>query len=284
MVLLGAHTSIAGSVSNALIQGKILGCETVQIFTKNQRQWAAKPYGDDALSMWKKTLKETGIDRPVAHCGYLVNMASPDKTLRSRSLTAFVDEIQRSDQLGLYGLVFHPGAHTGAGEEIGLTNVVESVNEALASTRGGKTLILFENAAGQGSTVARTFENLASMIDRVTDKKRVGVCFDTCHAFGAGYDLRTKEAYEKTMEGFESALGLKWIKAFHLNDSKGEFDGRLDRHEHIGEGSIGKEGFRALVNDPRFKDAPANIETDPEKGDDMPGFRKDLTLLRSLRK
>ncbi|MBI4392666.1 MAG: deoxyribonuclease IV [Euryarchaeota archaeon] len=284
MVLLGAHTSIAGGVATALVKAKELDCESVQIFTKNQRQWEARPYEPEDIALWRKLLKETGIKRPVAHAGYLINMASPDTGLRAKSVAAFIDEIRRSELLGLHGLIFHPGSHTGAGEEVGFENVSVSVNEALAATKGGKTIVLLENAAGQGTNVGRRFEDLATMIDKIHDKKRVGVCFDTCHAFAAGYDLRTETAYEKTMGSFDALLGTKLIQAFHLNDSKGPFDGRLDRHEHIGEGGIGKEGFRTLLNDARFKDTPGNIETDPEEDERMPGFRRDLAALRALRR
>ena len=280
--LLGAHMSIAGGVDQALLEGKRAGCDVIQIFTKSSRQWAAKPYSREEIQGFLDNQKETGIAIVIAHDSYLLNLGSPDGDLRKRSVRAFIDEMERCETLSIPYLVAHPGAHVGSGEEEGIKTIARSLDEIQAACAGYRTRIALEITAGQGSNLGYRFEQIHNMIDSAQEGDRLRVCFDTEHAFAAGYDLRTKEGYERTFGEFDETIGLKLLAAFHLNDSKKEFHSRVDRHEHIGKGHIGVEAFRLLMNDRRFWGLPMCLET--PKGPDLKEDRENLALLRSLLK
>ncbi len=288
MPFLGAHMSIASGIELAPVRGGSIGCEIIQIFTKSSNQWAAKILADKEIDLFKKNMKEHKIRTAFAHDSYLINLGSPDKTLHKRSLAAFIHELERAERLGLMALVFHPGSHTTEdhpggnekAEDDALKRISDAVNEAHQKTSGYRTLTCFENAAGQGTNVGYRFEHLARLIELVEDKKRIGVCFDTQHAFAAGYDLRTEESYQKVFEEFDKIVGIGWLKAFHLNDSKKGLGSRVDRHEHIGKGEIGLTAFRCLMNDPRFQNLPMSLET--PKGPDLKEDVENLSTLRGL--
>jgi deoxyribonuclease IV len=278
--LLGAHMSIAGGVGNAFLEGKKVDCDAIQIFTKSSRQWAAKPYTKEEIAQFHGNRKETGIASVVAHDSYLLNLGSPDPALRQRSVAAFIDEFERCEVLGVTNLIAHPGAHVGAGEAEGIKTIARSLDEVHKACPGYRAKITLEITAGQGSHLGYRFEQIANMIDATHESDRLRVCFDTEHAFAAGYDIRTKEGYERTFSEFDEAIGIDLLAAFHLNDSKKEFHSRVDRHEHIGKGFIGVEAFRLLMNDKRFWGLPMCLET--PKGPDLKEDRENLTLLRSL--
>lgn len=272
--------SIAGGVAKSLIRGKAIGCETIQIFTKNSNQWRAKPLTPEEIKEFQHKRQETGIDPVLAHTSYLINLASPDDDLWEKSLEAFQEELERCIALGIPYLIFHPGAHSGAGEDVGLNRVAHALNEAFKRLEDTSVMVLIETTAGQGTGLGYRFEHLAKIIDESFFPERLGVCFDTCHAFAAGYDIRTPEALEGTLEEFDKAIGMELLKAIHLNDSKGDLGSRIDRHEHIGRGKIGLEGFRSLLNHPQLRPLPMVLET--PKGRDMREDIENLTVLRSL--
>lgn len=278
--LLGAHMSIAGGVGNAFLQGKKVACDAIQIFTKSSRQWASKPYSKEEIEQFHLNRKETGIGAVVAHDSYLLNMGSPDAALRTRSVAAFIDELERCEMLGVTNLIAHPGAHVGAGELDGIKTIAESLDEVHRACPGYGVKVTLEITAGQGSNLGYRFEQIGNIIDATKESDRLRVCFDTEHAFAAGYDIRTRDGYERTFGEFDQAIGIELLAAFHLNDSKKEFNSRVDRHEHIGKGFIGVEAFRMLVNDPRFWGLPMCLET--PKGPDLKEDRENLELLRSL--
>ncbi|MGH7812016.1 MAG: deoxyribonuclease IV [Candidatus Binatia bacterium] len=280
--LLGAHMSIAGGVGNALIDGKKVDCDAIQIFTKSSRQWAAKPYSKEEIAQFHANRKETGITSIVAHDSYLLNLGSPDAGLRKRSIAAFIDEMERCEVLGVSNLIAHPGAHVGAGELAGIKTIAKSLDEVHKACPGFKAKVTLEITAGQGSNLGYRFEQIGDIIDATKESDRLRVCFDTEHAFAAGYDIRTKEGYERTFSEFDEAIGLDRLAAFHLNDSKKEFHSRVDRHEHIGKGFIGVATFRMLMNDKRFWGLPMCLET--PKGPDLKEDRENLALLRKLLK
>jgi deoxyribonuclease-4 len=272
--------SIAGGVGNALLDGKKVDCEAIQIFTKSSRQWAAKPYTQEEIEQYRVNQKETGIATVIAHDSYLLNLGSPDAALRKRSIAAFIDELERCETLGVTNLVAHPGAHVGAGEAAGIKLIAQSLDDVHKACPGYTARVTLEITAGQGSNLGYCFEQIGDMIDATKESDRIRVCFDTEHAFAAGYDIRTKEGYERTFTEFDDAIGIDRLAAFHLNDSKKEFHSRVDRHEHIGKGFIGVEAFRLLMNDQRFWGLPMCLET--PKGPDLKEDRENLTLLRSL--
>ena len=278
--LLGAHMSIAGGVGNAFIEGKKVDCDAIQIFTKSSRQWASKPYSKEEIELFHINRKTTGIGTVVAHDSYLLNLGSPDMVLRTRSVGAFIDELERCEVLGVSNLIAHPGSHVGAGELDGIKMIAKSLDEVHKACPGYRAKITLEITAGQGSNLGYRFEQIANMIDATKDSDRLRVCFDTEHAFAAGYDLRTRDGYERTFSEFDRVIGIKLLAAFHLNDSKKEFNSRVDRHEHIGKGFIGVEAFRLLMNDRRFWGLPMCLET--PKGPDLKEDRDNLDLLRSL--
>ena len=280
MMMLGAHMSIAGGVYNAPVRGQEVGCEAIQIFTKSSNQWKAKILTDEDVDKFKAAVDETGIWPVVAHDSYLINLASPDPALYEKSIEAFAVEMERAERLGLPSLIFHPGSHVGSGEEAGLEKIARAVDELHRRTPGYALKLLLETTAGQGTNLGCRFEHLARIIDAVEEPERLGVCFDTCHTFAAGYDISTKSGYEKVFRELDKLIGVKRIGAFHLNDSKKGLGGRLDRHAHIGEGELGLTAFRCLLNDRRFKKIPKILET--PKGKDMAEDKVNLGVLRGL--
>lgn len=277
-LLLGAHVSIAGGVFNAIANGEALGANAIQIFSKNQTRWVAKPLSDEDADKFKKAWEDSSICEVVVHDSYLINLGSPDVALLNKSRDAFLDEIERAEKLGIRYLVFHPGSHLKAGEEIGLQTIAESLNRMIAATPGYGVRLLLETTAGQGTNLGYQFEQLATVLEKVEIRERMGVCLDTAHIFAAGYDLRTPEAYEKTLSEFDAILGLENLFCFHFNDSKKDLGSRVDRHDHIGEGLLGIEPFRMIINDPRFTQIPKLLET-PGTPED---FKRNLDLLKSL--
>jgi deoxyribonuclease-4 len=253
----------------------------VQLFTKNNNQWRAKEISDDDVARFREALKTLGIAHPLAHDSYLINLASPDKTLWKKSVDAFVVEMLRADRLGIPYVVTHPGAFTTSSEEAGIAAIARALDEVHAQTRGIKSKCLLENTAGQGSCLGWRFEHLAAVIDAVRDPDRLGVCIDTCHTFAAGYPLGTEKDYKATMQALDKTVGLKLVRAFHLNDSLKPLGARVDRHAHIGRGEMGQEPFRFLINDRRFQKVPMYLETPKgeEKGKDL-----DTINLATLRK
>lgn len=278
--LLGAHMSIAGGVGNAFLEGKKVDCDAIQIFTKSSRQWAAKPYSKEEIELFHINRKETGIATVIAHDSYLLNLGSPDAALRQRSVSGFIDELERCEILGVTNLIAHPGAHLGAGELEGIKTIANSLDDVHKACPGYCAKVTLEITAGQGSNLGYRFEQIANIIDATREGDRLRVCFDTEHAFAAGYDLRTAEGYERTFAEFDKFIGIGRLAAFHLNDSKKEFNSRVDRHEHIGKGFLGIEAFRLLINDQRFWGLPMCLET--PKGPDLKEDRENLALLRSL--
>jgi deoxyribonuclease-4 len=280
--LLGAHMSIAGGVGQALVRGTEAGCECVQIFTKSSRQWAAKPYPREEIAGFRKAQGESAIKVVVAHDSYLVNLGATDSALRKKSIAGVIDELERCEQLGIPLLIAHPGAHVGAGEEAGIRNIAHAIDEAHTSCPGYHVKLALEITAGQGSNLGYKFEQMGQIIDTVADNGRLRLCFDTEHAFAAGYDLRDDEGYERTFAALDEHIGLELLAAFHINDSMKPLNSRVDRHEHIGRGHLGLEPFRRLVNDPRFVGIPMCLETEP--GPEMRDIIEDLKQLHLLLK
>jgi deoxyribonuclease-4 len=278
--LLGAHQSIAGGVEKSLVRGQEVGCETIQIFVKTPNRWVSKALAEENVVAFKEAVAETGIWPVFAHSLYLINLATPDDTLWQKSLDALTDDLERCELLGLPGLVIHPGSHMGSGEEAGIARISSALDEVHARLPGYNVQVWLETTAGQGAYLGYTFAQLRAMIDGVKDPARLGACFDTAHAFAAGYELRTREGYDATWAEFDEMLGFDRLKAIHLNDSKKELGSRVDRHEHIGKGLLGLEPFRLLLNDPRFYGLPMTLET--EKGPDLAEDKENLAVLRSL--
>ncbi|MDB5334802.1 MAG: Endonuclease [Planctomycetaceae bacterium] len=279
MQILGAHMSIAGGYYKAVEAAASFGMSTCQLFTKNNNQWNAKPLSTQDLEDFKVCLKQTGITHPVAHDSYLINLASPNDELWKKSIEAFKHELERAEALGLIGVVMHPGAYVSSTPEAGLQRIVEALDDIHAATAGYQTLTLLETTAGQGSTLGAKFEELAWIIDHAATPERLGVCVDTCHIFSAGYPLIAAAEYAATFAEFDRLIGVSRIKAFHLNDSLKPFASRVDRHAHIGRGSLGLEPFRHLLNDPRFAKVPMYLET--AKGEED-GEQLDAINLRTL--
>ena len=262
----GSHMSISGGLYKAFAQGEAAGCDTIQIFSKNQQQWKAKPLLDGEVAQFKAEQARTGYGPLVVHDSYLINLASPNDELWEKSIAAFGEELERCNLLGIPYLVTHPGAHVGSGEEPGLLREVQALNRLLDAGIGGETLVLLETTAGQGTTLGAKFEHLAKLLELVTHNERIGVCVDTCHILAAGYEYRTPEGYETTFAEFDRLVGLDRIKCFHLNDSQKDLGSRVDRHAHIGAGFVGLDAFRMIVNDPRFADLPGILETPKTEG------------------
>jgi deoxyribonuclease-4 len=280
--LLGAHMSIAGGLHRALLRGRAASCSVVQIFLKNQLQWTAKPYTIDEIRSFKAAWSASGIRCVFAHATYLINLAAPEAAAWKRAVTAFHDELERAEALGLPFVIIHPGSHRGMGLETGIRRIATALDELMARTRGYHVMVLLENTAGGGATIGRSFEELADILGTVRSADRIGVCLDTCHLFAAGYDIRRREGYAATMAGCQRLVGLDRVRAFHLNDAKQPLGSGLDRHEKIGRGHLGRDAFRWLLNDRRFARVPMAIETpkEPEPYAD----REALALLRSLRR
>jgi deoxyribonuclease IV len=262
MKYIGAHVSAAGGVENAPLNARKIGATAFALFTKNQRQWTAKPLTDASITRFKENCADAGFtpDQILPHDSYLINLGHPESEGLEKSRTAFIDEMQRCEQLGLKYLNFHPGSHLKKiAEDACLERIAESINLALQQSSGVTAVI--ENTAGQGTNMGHRFEHLTAIIAGVEDQTRVGVCLDTCHTFSAGYDLVTPEGYEKTMELFDEAVGFDFLKGLHLNDGKKIMGSRVDRHASLGQGTLGIEAFRRIMNDPRFDNIPMILET-----------------------
>jgi len=258
----GAHVSASGGVFNAPQNAKNIGAKAFALFTKNQRQWKAKPLDQKTIDTFKQKLEEAEIlpKHVLPHDSYLINLGHPEEEKLQKSLDAFIDEVQRCEQLGLDRLNFHPGSHLKKlSEEQCLDRIAESMNKTLEVTRD--VTLVIENTAGQGTNLGYKFEHLAYLIDKSIDKSRVGVCIDTCHMFTAGYDIRTREAYDQTWKVFDEIVGFEYLKGMHINDSKPELGSRVDRHHSLGKGKIGLDAFRFIMNDPRMNDIPLVLET-----------------------
>ncbi len=259
-LLIGFHVSIKDSLSSAFDGATELGCTTFQIFTRNPRGWKFRPLDEEEVSSFLERRRQTSFKFVVAHMPYLPNLATPVKALMRKSRSSLGEEVKRCDSLGIDYLVAHIGSHMGKGTMVGVRNVAEACDEALEESTG-KTVLLLENMAGQKNCVGARFEELSLILDLVKKRKRVGVCLDTCHLLAAGFDMTSKEAVERTMSLFDELVGLKEIRVVHLNDSKGPLGGALDRHEHIGLGQIGREGFRAFLHHDSVTDLPLLMET-----------------------
>lgn len=258
----GAHVSASGGVFNAPLNAMAIGARAFALFTKNQKQWAAKPLDEETIALFKANLAKSGIlpKHILPHDSYLINLGHPEEDKRQKSLEAFIDEVQRCSQLGLDRLNFHPGSHLKQiSEEECIDRIAMSMNEAIRVTEG--VTLVIENTAGQGSNLGWRFEHLSAIIERIEDKSRVGVCIDTCHMFTAGYDIRTREAYDATWAEFDTIVGFKYLKGMHINDSKPDLGSHVDRHDSLGKGKIGLEAFGFIMNDPRMDDIPLVLET-----------------------
>jgi deoxyribonuclease IV len=272
--------SIAGGVSQSPGRGKQIGCECIQIFTRSSRQWAAKPCPAEEIQAFKQARNESGIHVVVAHDSYLINLGAPDQKLRQKSIDAFVDELNRCEALEVPYLISHPGAHMGAGEDTGIKTIAQSIDQAHQACSGYKVKIALEITAGQGSVLGSRFEQMARIFDAVNENDRLRLCFDTEHAFAAGYDLRIEEGYQQAFAELDRYIGLKRLVAFHINDSMKPLNSHVDRHEHIGKGHLGLDVFRRLVNDSRFVGIPMCLETEP--GPEMKDIAADLRQLQKL--
>lgn len=279
---LGSHMSSAGGVDKALLRGQKIGCQTIQLFTKKNNLWKAPQITEEERSLFFANIKQTGISPVVAHDGYLINLGTPHEENLKKSLEAFIDEIKRAETLNIPYLVMHPGSHLNSGEEAGLKRIAANLNTALKQTKDARVIILLETTAGQGTNLGYKFEHLAEMIALINNKKRIGVCLDTCHIFAAGYDIRDKQSYTDTIKKFDTVIGLDKLKVIHLNDAKKDLGSKVDRHEHIGKGAIGLGGFKLLLNDERLKEVPLILETPKDK--EMIEDIENLRVLKSLLK
>jgi len=277
---LGAHMSIAGGVENAVLRGHDVGCEAIAMFTKNNNQWKAKKLTQEDADKFNAALIETGIKPVVAHTSYLINIASPAAPLWKKSIAALEDELMRCEMLGIPYLVLHPGSHMKKGIDYGIQRGAEAFNRIHEKLPNLRVMTLLEHTAGQGTNLCCTFEEVAKLRELIVDKKRIGVCVDSCHLFAAGFDLRKPDLYADTFKKFDDCVGLEHIKAWHLNDSKTDLGSHVDRHEHIGKGKMGKPAFKNILNDPRWRDLPGVLETPKEE--DMKEDKMNLRMLRSL--
>ncbi|MEZ4531138.1 MAG: deoxyribonuclease IV [Thermomicrobiales bacterium] len=281
MLELGSHVSASGGVDKAIGRATALEMTSFQIFTKNANQWNAKPLDPVVIERIRDGIAANPqITTVVAHDSYLINLASPDDAAWEKSIAALQTELERCDQLGIPFLVSHPGAHMGTGVDAGTARVAHAINIIHERLPNGACSLAIETTAGQGSTLGRTFEEIAQIIDGVEDKQRISVCFDTCHVFAAGYDIRTEATYQTTMETFDEIIGLGRLQVLHLNDSAKEFGSYRDRHAHIGEGFIGRDAFQFLLRDDRLQGRPGILET--PKDDDVTEDLMNLTTLRGL--
>lgn len=280
ILLLGAHMSIAGGVHMAVDRATSIGCTALQVFTKNNNQWNGKPFTHNDIDQYKQKISAAGITPVLSHDSYLINLCGTNPDILEKSRAAFIDELERCEQLGIQLLNFHPGSHLGAGDEEGIKRICESLDIAHDRTNNFTVKSVLEATAGQGTNVGYKFEHLRAIIDGVQHPERMAVCIDTCHIFAAGYDIATEKGYEKTFKQFDEIVGLDRLVAFHVNDSKKGFGSRVDRHEHIGKGAIGITGFRLLINDKRFAHIPKILET--PKSDDLHEDVENINVLKSL--
>ena len=258
--------SVAGGLPRAVERAVAHRCQALQVFAKNASQWRGRVIPREEIREFRAKVRAAGIWPVVSHASYLINLATTNRALRRQSMLAMADEIDRAEALGLLGVVLHPGCYTAGNEADGLSLIADALLQLLRERRRGQTMILLEQTAGQGTALGATFEQLASIIARMQDHKRVGICLDTCHLIAAGYEIVTPEGYEATFKQFGRLIGFERLKAFHLNDSKRPLGSRVDRHEHIGDGHLGLEPFRRLVNDRRFRDLPMLLETPKGEG------------------
>jgi deoxyribonuclease-4 len=282
--------SVAGGVSKAVDRAQVHGCEALQIFCKNASQWRGKPLAPAEIRAFRTRIDDTGITPVVSHASYLINLATTFPLLREQSIAAFIDELDRADSLGLLGVVIHPGTCTAGSEEDALRLVADAIRLAFKAHPRRKTMVLLEHTAGQGRTVGHRFEHLAKILEHLNGSPRVGVCLDTCHLVASGYDIVEEAGYRDTFEAFDRLVGIERLKIFHANDSKKPCGSRVDRHEHIGQGCLGLEPFRRILNDLRFAGLPMLIETEKSKGCERAGTvvadpfdMKNLETLRRLR-
>lgn len=273
---LGAHVPTAGGLARAPQHGRELGAAAIQVFTRNQVQWQARPVAPEEAAAFRQALGGSGVEVVVAHGSYLVNLASPDPELLQKSRAAFRADLERCQALGIGQLIFHPGAHMGAGEEAGLQRLVESLDAIVDSLPGLSVQPTLEVTAGQGSCLGHSFDHLALVLARARCGPRLGVCLDTCHLLAAGYDIASEAGFERVLEELDQAFGLRRVTAFHLNDARQPLGSRLDRHAAIGEGHLGRAFFRRLVRDPRFFGLPMVLETPSG----LAGWKRELALLR----
>ena len=279
-LLLGAHQSIAGGTPRAVERGIEVGCRVLQIFVKNSNRWIGKPIDRPEARAFRSAARGAELARVIAHTSYLINLASPVAELRKRSIEALAEEIDRCHRLGIPDLVLHPGAHCGEGEAAGVARIASALDEVFARTAGARVRILLETAAGQGSCVGHRFEHLRDVLGAVRSRRRVAACLDTCHVHAAGYDVVTVEGWNETIASFDRTVGLSRLAAIHVNDSKKPRGSRVDRHEHIGRGTIGRRGFRNLMTDPRLAGVPKFLET--PKDDTLEHDKRNLAVLRRL--
>lgn len=281
--LFGAHMSIAGGLHLAFARAVEAGCDCMQVFVKNQRQWRAKPLDAQALAAWQAAREQTGISEIVAHDAYLINLAAPNDKIWQTSIDAFCDELTRCHQMGIDKLVTHPGSHNGSGESAGIKRVAQALDIIHERAELSDVTVLLEITAGQGTNLGYRFEHLADIIAGVKSRIPLAVCLDTCHMFAAGYDIGTDDGYDQTIAAIEKSVGIQAVRCIHSNDSKKPLGSRVDRHEHIGQGTIGVQAFRRFANDPRFAPVPMILETPKEQdahGQDMD--RVNLATLRNL--
>jgi deoxyribonuclease-4 len=290
MLRIGAHMSVAGGVANAVERALLHGCESLQIFSKNANRWIAPPLDAADVRRFRRRLDETGITPAVSHASYLINLASTNLSLRTQSMDALADELDRAHRLGLLGVVLHPGTCTAGSEDEALSLIAQAIRAVFARQRRRPTMILLEHTAGQGRTVGYRFDHLSTIIERLDGSPRLGVCLDTCHLVASGYDIASPAGYQSTFEDFDKLVGLTRLKVFHGNVSKRPCGARVDRHEHIGQGCLGLEPFRRLIHDPRFDGLPILIETEKSESLQKAGViaadpldMKNLETLRRLR-
>jgi deoxyribonuclease-4 len=274
---LGVHLSISGGMHHVFEKAHKLRIQSVQIFLKNSNRWIARPYSDDDIHMFKEAWARFPDIAVFAHTGYLINLAGEGDTYK-KSILALADELNRAAQLDIQFLVLHPGSHGGRGVDPGIDRIVDSLNQVISKNQ--KTMLLLETTAGQGSSIGHRFEHIGSIIDKVSCKSKLGVCLDTCHIFAAGYDISRKDSFRSMLKDFDRWIGLDRLRLIHMNDSKRDCGSRVDRHEHIGKGCIGTDGFRLILNSTRLRRVPCILET-PKFNDDE-ADKKNLTMLRRL--
>ncbi|MDD2273672.1 MAG: deoxyribonuclease IV [Desulfuromonadaceae bacterium] len=277
---LGAHMSISGGLHLAVDRAVAAGCNVLQIFTRNSNQWKGKPFSESDVALFRSKFAASGLHEVVSHDIYLINLASPPGETRDKSMAAFRDELETCARLGISKVVMHPGSHLTDTPQVGLERVVEAFDQLFGEVPQFEGKVLIETTAGQGSNLGRTFEELGAIISGSRFPEKFGVCFDTCHTFAAGYDTASEEGYRDTMEQFDRLIGLERLQCFHFNDSKKGLGSRVDRHEHIGQGTLGLNPFRFILNDPRFANVPKILETPKGDNDEMDGVN--LGILRGL--
>lgn len=278
---LGAHVGISDGLDEAARTGRRIGCESIQIFSKSPQMWAGAPISEEAAGAFRTAVVAEGLKAPSIHHGYLANLASPKKATLARSRRAFLDELTRAELLGVENLIFHPGASLDSGPDAGVATLVESLDAAFRAVPDGKVRVLLENSAGQGTSIGSTFEQLAEVLGRLAEPARAGITIDTCHLFASGVDFRSESDYGAMVDRLSAALDVRHVRAFHLNDAKADLGSHLDRHENIGKGMIGLEGFRNIVNDRRWAEVPGYLET-PLTDEDYASYVADLATLRGL--